>query len=218
MNQYCFPNLSYSIKDKYPSTVNNDGWGMDETHVMILYNLLFSYPYKRVLEIGSHRGFSTTAFLEAIHNGCSFEVHLCDIDFKPSVYEICKGYHQVHLHKMRSVDFLATAKTFDFVLLDGSHISEDVEDEFEYLSMNDVQTLLLHDTCTQLLPQNQHTPWFDGPMLLKHKLLASPDWLCVEDALFREGEQTERGLFLATKVPYIYNQAIRIFENFKLNK
>ena len=103
-------------------------------------------------------------------------------------------------------------------MLDGSHISEDVEDEFEYLSMNDVQTLLLHDTCTQLLPQNQHTPWFDGPMLLKHKLLASPDWLCVEDALFREGEQTERGLFLATKVPYIYNQAIRIFENFKLNK
>lgn len=211
-----FPNLRYSIKDKYPPTISYDGWGMDYTHVMILFNLLCAYPYKRVLEIGSHMGFSTTAFIEAINVGCTFEVHLCDNNFKPSIYTICEGYRQIYLHKMRSVEYLTFADKFDFALLDGSHIAEDVEDEFEYLSMNNVSTLLLHDTCTQNLPQNQSTPWYDGPLLLKNKLVASPNWLCVEDAYYRVGEQTERGLLLATKNAYIYNQAVKIFDNFKI--
>ena len=37
---------------------------------------------------------------------------------------------------MKSVEYLKDAPQFDFALLDGSHISEDVQDEFEYLSMN----------------------------------------------------------------------------------
>lgn len=215
MNElYQFPNLRYSVKGKYPSTISDDGWSMDYTHVMILFNLLCAYPYRRVLEIGSHRGFSTTAFIEAISMGCSFEVHLCDTEFKQSVYEICKGYNQIHMHRMRSAQYLASAGKFDFALLDGSHIMEDVEDEFEYLSMNDISTLLLHDTCTQNLPQNMTTPWYDGPLLLKNKLMASPNWLCIEDTSYRKGEQTERGLLLATKNVCVYNQAVRVFDNF----
>ena len=45
-------NLRYSIKQKYPSTFSDDGWGMDNTHVMILFNLLLAYPYEKVLEVG----------------------------------------------------------------------------------------------------------------------------------------------------------------------
>ena len=188
---------------------------MDNTHVMILFNLLLAYPYKKVLEVGSHRGFSTTAFIEAINMGCTFEVHLCDTNFEKSVYDICEGYKQISLHNMRSVDYLATAEHIDFALLDGSHIAEDVEDEFEYLSMNDIQSVLLHDTCTQTLPQNKDKPWFDGPLFLKNKLMASPNWLCVEDAFPRKGELTERGLFFATQNISIYNKANKIFKTFK---
>lgn len=115
---------------------------------------------------------------------------------------------------MRSVDYLATAEHIDFALLDGSHISEDVEDEFEYLSMNDIQSVLLHDTCTQTLPKNKDKPWFDGPLFLKNKLMASPNWLCIEDAFHRKGEQTERGLFFAIQNIYCYTQAIKVFNCF----
>ena len=209
-----FPNLRYSIRDKYPSTISDDGWGMDYSHVMILFNLLLVYPYKRVLEIGSHRGYSTTAFIEAIKLGCTFEVHLCDIDFKDSVIELCKGKNNVYMHNMRSADYLPASGAFDFVLLDGSHIAEDVEVEFEYLSMNGITSLLLHDTCTQNLPQNKMTPWYDGPLFLKNRLLASPDWLCVEDSSLRKGERTERGLFFATKSAYIFKRSKIVFNKF----
>lgn len=68
---------------------------------------------------------------------------------------------------MKSVEYLKDAPQFDFALLDGSHISEDVQDEFEYLSMNKTPTYLLHDVNTQLLSESKNTPWYDGPMLLK---------------------------------------------------
>ena len=60
MEDFIFPHLRYSIKQKYPSTISDDDWGMDNTHVMILFNLLLAYPYKRALDVGSHRGFSAT--------------------------------------------------------------------------------------------------------------------------------------------------------------
>ena len=213
--QNMVPFLSYSLEREYPSVITNDGWGMDYTHVMILYNLLMANPYKRVLEIGSHNGYSTTAFVEALKRGASFEVHLCDIGFMDSVREICRGYDQIKLHQTRSVDYLATAGKFDFALLDGSHIAEDVEDEFEYLSMNGCRSLLLHDTRTQLLPQNRDKPWFDGPLLLKNKLLASPDWMTIEDSASRPGEETERGLLFATRNVDEYHNVVEIFNTNK---
>jgi len=211
MGREVFPHLYYSITDKYPQTITDDGWSMDERHVMILFNLLQAYPYKKVLEIGSHYGYSTTAFLEAIMNGCNFEVHLCDQCFKGSILDLCGRFNNVFTHQMRSEIYLANSTRFDFVLLDGSHISEDVEDEFEYLSLYGTTSILLHDTCTQNLPENKNTPWYDGPLLLKNKLLSSQDWLCIEDNKKRDGEMTERGLFFATKSPYIYSKSIEVF-------
>lgn len=47
--------------------------------------------------------------------------------------------------------------------------------------------------------------------------MASPNWLCIEDAFHRKGEQTERGLFFATQNIYCYTQAIKVF-NYLKNK
>ncbi|NLI35359.1 MAG: class I SAM-dependent methyltransferase [Bacteroidales bacterium] len=188
---------------------------MDTRHVMILFNLLLLQPYNRVLEIGSHYGYSTTAFLEALNVGFISEVHLCDIHFMDSVkhmYQNTKFVNRFFLHEERSVNFLMNAPFFDFVLLDGSHIAEDVEDEFEYLSMNGTNSYLLHDTYTQLLPESHDTPWYDGPMFLMEKMQCSPDWFCLEDHLYRDGEQTERGICFATKNKKMYERATLIFE------
>lgn len=207
--------MSYNLYTKYRETHCNKDWAMDLRHVMILYNILLINKYKRVLEIGSHYGYSTTAFLEALNIGCTFEVHLCDINFMDSVKQICEQSrlsNLIFLHEERSVDFLKNAPLFDFALLDGSHIAEDVEDEFEYLSMNGTKSYLLHDTHTQLLPESKNTPWYDGPMLLMNKLQASPDWFCLIDNIHRENEQTERGICFATREKEIYAQAKEIFK------
>lgn len=111
------------------------------------------------------------------------------------------------LHELTFSEYLPNVPKFDLVPLDGSHIAEDVEDEFEYLCLNGIETLILHDVNTQLLPENKDNPWYDGPMFLKQKLMTSPDWRCIEDSFFRLGEKTERGLFLATTKFKIYEKA-----------
>lgn len=206
---------SYKLYTQYKDNCRDSEWAMDGRHVMILFNLLMSYPFNKVLEIGSHYGCSTTAFVEALKYGCQFEVHLCDISIRNSIKNLCKNYfleNKIKYHEMRSIKYLLGAPIFDFVLLDGSHISEDVEDEFEYLSMKNTQTYLLHDTNTQLLPESSLTPWYDGPLFLMNKLKASPDWLWLEDKHDREGEKTVRGLFFATRNIYLFNYATRIFD------
>lgn len=207
---------TYDIQSKYKWIPNEDSWGMDVRHILILHNMLLFPYFSKVLEIGTHYGLSTTAFIEAnIKRDDKLEIHLCDIKFEDSARRLCQEIANVSLHELRSSDYLQNSPKFDFALLDGSHIAEDVEDEFEYLCLNGIDTLMLHDVNTQLLPENKDTPWYDGPMFLKQKLMASPDWLCLEDSLFREGERTERGLFFATTKKIIYDEASTVFEYFK---
>lgn len=205
----------YDIRGKYIWIPNDYSWGMDIRHILILHNILLLPFFSKVLEIGTHHGLSTTAFIEAnIKRDDKFEIHLCDIKFEESAKNLCLNIQAANMHELRSSDYLQNSPKFDFALLDGSHIAEDVEDEFEYLCLNGIDTLMLHDVNTQFLIENKETPWFDGPMFLKHKLLASPDWLCLEDSLYRVGEKTERGLFFATTKKIIYDEAAKIFEYF----
>ena len=204
------------LNDKYSWIPQSDGWGMDTRHIFILHNILLLPEFNRVLEIGTHHGVSTTAFVEAQRIRMNeLEIHLCDIKFEESAKSLCKDIPNITLHEIKSADYLQIAPKFDLALLDGSHIAEDVEDEFEYLCLNGIDTLILHDVNTQLLPENKDTPWYDGPMFLKQKLKSSPDWLCVEDSFYRIGEKTERGLLLATTKKIIYDKASTIFEYFK---
>jgi len=207
---------SFDFYTKYHWIPKSDGWGMDLRHIQILYNILLFPEFIRVLEIGTHHGVSTTAFVEAQNERKGkLEIHLCDIRFEESARILCKNVPNIILHELTSSDYLQNAPKFDLAFLDGSHIAEDVEDEFEFLCLNGIDTLILHDVNTQLLPENKDTPWYDGPMFLKQKLMASPDWLCIEDSLFRSGEKTERGLFLATTKDNIYEKAVEIFEYFR---
>lgn len=123
---------------------------------------------------------------------------------------MCRKY-KIETHEMRSSEYLPVAPRFDFVLLDGSHISEDVQDEFEYLSLNHTDTYLLHDTNTQLLPESTNTPWFDGPLFLMNKLKSSKDWFWIGDCKERRDERTNRGIFFATKNARYYYIAKDIF-------
>ncbi len=206
----------YDIRSKYDWIPNEDSWGMDYRHILILHNILLFHSFTRVLEVGTHYGLSTTAFIEANHiRNKKLEIHLCDIKFENSAKMLCREDCMVQFHEMKSSIYLPDAPKFDCALLDGSHIAEDVEDEFEYLCLNGIDTLILHDVNTQLLPENKDTPWYDGPMFLKQKLVTSPDWFCLEDSLFRKGEKTERGLFFAKIKKIVYEYASKFFKYYE---
>lgn len=182
---------------------------------MLLYNVLCADSFKRVIEIGSHFGVSTTAFVQAQRRYRGYELHVCDIEIRATVREMCADSirsGRTALHEKTSWAFLSKAPSCDFVLLDGSHIAEHVQDEFELLSAKGLRTIVLHDTQTQFLPESAETPWFDGPPRIADRLRHSVDWLSLEDRLRRPGEMTQRGFFLATRDVRIYRLAQRAFQ------
>ncbi|WP_321418950.1 class I SAM-dependent methyltransferase [uncultured Desulfobacter sp.] len=210
-----FPELSFPLLEAFPDIFQKPDWAMDLRHVMMLYNLLCAAPFRCVIEIGSHYGVSTSAFVQAQHRR-EFEFHICDVKVHSTVRNmnangIAKGLTVVH--EKTSWEFLSRAPKFDFVLLDGSHIAEHVQDEFELLSAIGLRTIALHDTRTQFLPESAATPWFDGPPRIAEKLSCSTDWLSVEDAQRRAGELTHRGFFLATRDIHVYRLARQSFEH-----
>ena len=191
----------FEIDKINPHAYDHAEWAIDIRHVMILYNLLLVADFGRVLEIGTHMGASTAAFLKA-QGKKGFQLHLCDLSFEPHIKKICANSataEKIFLHECASAEYLADAPCFDFAFLDGSHIAEHVMNEFELLSMNGIDSILLHDHRTQLLSNFKDKPWFDGAYFLSERLRHSRNWYCVEDMGRRENELTDRGLFFATK-------------------
>ncbi len=200
----------FKISKKNPLAYSHKGWGVDIRHIMILYNLLLLGKFQNVLEVGVHMGASASAFVEA-QRRCGYDLHLCDIKIEPHIRKLYGN--NCFIHECKSTKCLQSIHDCDFVFLDGSHIAEDVMDEFELLSIKGVRNILLHDHKTQLLPAYKNQPWFDGPLLLSERLRNSPSWHCVEDICFRYGEETERGLFFSTKDDDIYKMACQVFNS-----
>lgn len=204
----------FEIHKINPHAYDHAEWAIDVRHVMILYNLLLVADFGRVLEIGTHMGASTAAFLKA---QCRkhFELHLCDLSFKSHIRRLCDdgvAAGRIFLHECPSVEYLSEAPCFDFVFLDGSHIAEHVMNEFELLSMNGIDSILLHDHRTQLLSDFKDKPWFDGAYFLSERLRHSRNWYCVEDVMQRQNELTDRGLFFATKRQDLYKMMRAVFD------
>lgn len=202
----------YNIARKYPDALEHSEWAMDFRHVLVIYNVICACKFNRIIEVGSHFGFSTTAFVEALKKGALFDFHVCDIKIEKSVRDLSMMC-RMQIHECKSTTAIRSYGPFDLAVLDGSHISEDVEDEFELLSMHSTGTYILHDSNTQLLPESSQTPWYDGPLFLKNKLMASPDWMCVEDCKYRIGERTDRGLFIATRRKDVYESALSVISD-----
>lgn len=163
-------------------------YNADARHVRWLREELQTGKYKRVLEIGCHFGYSTSAFLDALKHTLVEEVHLCDINITSQLRDTLRVYGvDVTLHECTSVELLSHDSNWDLVFLDGDHSVEAVSAEMELL--RDVPAIFLHDTQGHL-----NCP---GPPLFKERLLVDSRYKCWEDAEVRPNERTERGMFFA---------------------
>jgi hypothetical protein len=167
------------------------GWAIDSRHRDWIRAELFTGRYRRVLEIGSHMGYSTAAFLDALKAGTVDEVHLCEPRPTPELLELIKGRPGVTLHRERSVNLLGNDCRWDLVFLDGDHSVRVVTKEAELLIAARVPAVFAHDTAAA-----GRYPRCEGPSLLKAAFTAA-SYRCTEDAEFRPGERTDRGMMLA---------------------
>lgn len=159
---------------------------MDLRHVRMLHQAILTAKPRIAAEIGSYKGHSTVAFLEAPLE----EFHIFEPYPTPELIALIAGRQNVHLH---TAPIWQSPLRPDFVFIDGDHDLPALAD-LAFCLARGVRTIAMHDTrgfSTGLTPF--------GSEAAANLLSAMPDRLWQEDSLLREGEWTHRGLGVSTK-------------------
>lgn len=177
----------------YAYTLDDSGWELDDCHVQLLFDTLMEVKPKVVVEIGSFRGRSAIAYMEALKAGAKFSLHLIEPSPQASLLRLIEesGFKdRVKLHEKPYWELLIPA---DFVFVDGDHSWPCIADVLAALTMG-VKTIAMHDTRSHECGY----PGTWGSHMVAQMLEASPSRTWVEDAGRRPGMRTERGFGIST--------------------
>lgn len=201
---YSFDVPAYQGCYEYPPSAT------DPRHVYMIHEVLMAWPFRRTLELGSFFGASSTAFIEAINRGHAMDATFCDVSVNDSLFDVlthCTAPDRVHLTRQPSWQVLDSEEDWDFIFVDAAHDLDTVTLEVKRLLRRRPLCLMAHDT-------NATAAGFskcEGAAYLKQTFERDLGYLCLEDNMVRFGEKTERGLFLATSDPDLYDSACRVF-------
>lgn len=172
---------------------------IDARHAGWLKDIIHSHPFNKLLEIGCYRGYSSKLF-----SGSKGQVHLCDIHLHENLFKVLSQNPQFVFHQKRSIELLSEINDFDFIFIDGNHCMNAVKEEVDSILPHMPLVVVAHDTNATAC---DIAPDCEGPTYLKWKFQTTPGYFCLEDSVKRQGERTHRGLFFATRSPYIYQKA-----------
>lgn len=175
---------------RFPLDAAADEWAIDARHRDWIRIELLTGRHRRVLEIGSHRGYSTRAFLDALAAGAIDELHLCEPHPTPELLELIAGTPAV-LHRCSSLELLRKDCRWDLVFADGDHSAAVVEQEAKLLLASHVPAVFAHDVAS-----GDRYPNCAGARLYR-ELFEVAGYHVVEDSRQRPGERTDRGMMLA---------------------
>jgi SAM-dependent methyltransferase len=191
---------------RYPEIWRWSGASVDRRHLFWMYDILQGCRFEHALEIGCLNGASSTAFVEAINRGYLGRATLCDIELRPSLQQVvsqCTEPERVRTYQGRSVDLLRSQAGFDVIWVDGDHRLENVRAEVDLLLAQRPVCVMAHDTNAQAVTY----PDCDGPPYLKWAFQTAAGYQCLEDNTVRPGEDTGRGMFLATTSSTVFDVA-----------
>lgn len=182
------------------SSVDRRQWNMDLRHIYVLYNVLLHPSVNKALEIGSYKGASSQAFVQASLRKPTFRSYHCDIKITKQLKRILYGSngHCVSLQQS-SEDALRGLSPCDLVLVDGDHSLPTVTKEADLLLSQGVPCVVAHDTSAK---ENGHR-FCDGPPYLKQ--IFSESYYVIEDNQKRPNENTDRGLFIACRQKELFD-------------
>ena len=169
---------------------------MDERHIYALHTAACSdWQGSRIaVEIGSWKGRSTTALIEALNNGRLDHLHIIEIRPTPELHQVitcANDPSKVTLHTVSSWD--AKIKNADFVFIDGDHKWAAAFDTLRAITWG-AKVICMHDT--QAHPRCGGC-W--GSAIVGQLMKDDKDWSWEEDCEDRPNEKTFRGFFVARK-------------------
>lgn len=174
-------------KGKYP-------WWIDRRHVEFIYDISLKCGFRRVLEIGVHHGASTTALVQAINDGATFDLHTCDPEETKVFHQvIAKCRLPVIHHRTCSLNVIPILD-WDMVVVDGDHSLWHVTQELGLLFAGRVPTILGHD----VRMANWMNDKYAGSSMMADVLKAHKGFRTWIDCENRDGEWTRRGFLAAT--------------------
>jgi hypothetical protein len=208
----------YEFTGSYASCYDFADAAMDKRHVFMLHGVLCAWPFASALEIGCFNGASSTAFVEALNKGEGLGAEgvatFCDVSVSESLMDVamhCRHAHRVRITPQPSWQVLDSNEFFDFILVDAAHDLDSVTLELKRLMRRRPLCVMAHDTSATAAGFSK----CEGAEFLKHEFQKQSDYRCIEDNARRDGERTERGLFLATSSDALYRKACAVFEEWK---
>lgn len=166
-------------------------WAMDREHVAMLHALAMQVPDGgTVVEIGSHRGASTSAFVEALNKGKEFDLWCVELDPRQDLWavcDLCTKRDDIHVCVADSTDF-EIPKQADLVFIDGDHGVQALVDVYHAIEA-EARVIAMHDT-------RSHEHGIRGCLgaWLAAKMLSQvPERVWDEDCPVVDGRWTHRG-------------------------
>lgn len=170
----------------------NPPMAMDLRHVTLLHKSLLATRPRIAVEIGSHKGHSTAAFLKAMDDLPDMQVHI----FEPHLTPELACLMAASRHNDRIFHHPEAVWGYDidpdFAFIDGDHGLSAMADLAFCLSKQ-ATTIAMHDT------EGRFDCW--GSKLAADMLCGMKDRMWLSDAKPREGEFTHRGFGVSYRRP-----------------
>lgn len=164
-------------------------WHMDLRHIQTLHSLAMALPHTaHIVEVGSYRGASTAAFVEAINKRPDLSLDCFDTKISMELMAVagsCDHIDQVRLIESQLPDDLTGQLSPDLILIDADHGWPAYRDVAIVLAQ-DVPIIVMHDT-TGIHGSFGSAGAWNVLMKAKHRCH-------IFDNVKRPGECTDRGL------------------------
>lgn len=183
----------------YPWTLDTKHtppYNMDVLHIERLFQICARVQPRSVIEIGSYRGASTSAFIEALNAGHIEKLTIFELHSTPELQQTIAQAAKPELVSCNWRPYYETPVYADLILIDGDHGWPALADLAAALSQG-VPHIVLHDSNTVELGLKDC--W--GSHLACQILKASDCYTIYEDKEKRPGMHTDRGMLYACLGP-----------------
>lgn len=165
-------------------------WHMDPRHVAMLYAVLEKYRPRKTIEIGSHRGASTAAFVEALNIGIIDHLTCIEPHPTPQLHRVLGMVKQGTARVIPKTSDACSLKA-DLVFIDGDHDWPAIHEVARCLAL-DIPVIAIHDS--------RGFYGCGGSALAAAVLREAEGREFEEDFETRPGEWTHRGFLVSRKI------------------
>ena len=182
---------------------------IDPMHVKALYDIAIACGWRKILELGSFDGYSTSAFVQAKIDKAVRSLVCVDREIRPLLMQVLEcardGWCAAQWDTAEAV---RETPAGDFVFVDSDHDLATTQREFRAIMDRGWTTIAAHDVGSK--------GGCDGPRWMLDELLQTPEWWVLVDEKPRDGMRTDRGLMVATRERRVFEAVSRVWTEWRV--